>query len=157
LTEEEMQALAEHLKYSPFARGNLITRQGDESSHWLYIIIRGEAEVFLNTPDGGKRLINTLGKGSFFGEMALLTGAPRRASVIAKTDVECYRLDKEAFEEILQARPSIAEEVSHILAVRSAQLDSATQDIDASASQRDLSQSRNEILATIKRFFSLNI
>jgi len=156
MTDSELKALAERLRYSPFSRGNIITQQGDERSHWLYIIINGEADVFLGAPDGGRRLINTLGKGSFFGEMALLTGAPRRASVLAKTDVECYRLDKDAFEEILLARPSIAEEVSHILAVRTAQLDSAAQDIGAT-SQRDLSQSRGEILATIKRFFSLNI
>lgn len=156
MTDAELKSLAERLRYSPFSRGNIITQQGDERSHWLYIIINGEADVFLSTPDGGKRLINTLGKGSFFGEMALLTGAPRRASVLAKTDVECYRLDKEAFEEILLARPTIADEVSHILAVRTAQLDSAAQDIGAT-SQRDLSQSRGEILATIKRFFSLNI
>ncbi len=157
MTESELKALAERLRYSPFARGNIITRQGDDRSHWLYIIINGEAEVFLDTPEGGRRVLNTLGKGSFFGEMALLTGAPRRASVMAKTDVECYRLDKDAFEEILRARPSIAEEVSHILAVRKAQLDSAVQDMGAAAAKRDLAQSRNEILATIKRFFSLNI
>jgi len=156
MTDAELKSLAERLRYSPFSRGNIITQQGDERSHWLYIIINGEADVLLNAPDGGKRLLNTLGKGSFFGEMALLTGAPRRASVLAKTDVECYRLDKEAFEEILLARPSIADEVSHILAVRTAQLDSVAQDIGAT-SQRDLSQSRSEILATIKRFFSLNI
>ncbi len=156
MTDAELKSLAERLRYSPFSRGNIITQQGDERSHWLYIIINGEADVLLNAPDGGKRLLNTLGKGSFFGEMALLTGAPRRASVLAKTDVECYRLDKEAFEEILLARPAIADEVSHILAVRTAQLDSVAQDIGAT-SQRDLSQSRSEILATIKRFFSLNI
>ncbi len=157
MNENELRALAERLRYFPFARGNIITRQGDESSHWLYIIINGEAEVYLTTPNGGRRVINTLGKGSFFGEMALLTGAPRRASVVAKSDVECYRLDKEAFEEILLARPSIAEEISHILAVRTAQLDSAVQDIGAASAQRDLSQSRKEILATIRRFFSLTI
>ncbi len=157
MTEQELHALAELLRYSPFARGNLITRQGDESAHWLYIIINGEAEVFLAAPLGQKRLLNTLGKGDFFGEMALLTGAPRRASVLAKTDVECYRLDKDSFEEVLKVRPAIAEDVAHILAVRTAQLNTAAQDIDASAGQHDLSQSRNEILATIKRFFALNI
>lgn len=156
MTDAELKAIAERLRYVPFSRGNIITQQGDERSHWLYIIINGEADVLLETPDGSRRLLNTLGKGSFFGEMALLTGAPRRASVLAKTDVECYRLDKEAFEEILQARPSIAEEVSHILAARTAQLDSVAQSV-GTATQRDLSQSRNEILATIKRFFSLTI
>ncbi|MDD4911809.1 MAG: mechanosensitive ion channel family protein [Sideroxydans sp.] len=157
MTEAELKSIAERLRYAPFSRGNIITQQGDERSHWLYIIINGEAEVYLTTPEGERRSINVLGKGHFFGEMALLTGAPRRASVIAKTDVECYRLDKEAFEEILLARPSIADEVSHILAVRTAQLDHAVIDIGASSSQRDLSQQRSEILATIKRFFSLNI
>lgn len=155
MTEDELKALAERLHFAPFSRGNPITRQGDLQSHGLYVIIRGEAEVFLTSPGGEKRTVNVLRKGDFFGEMALLTGAPRRASVIARTDVECYRLDKEAFEQVLQARPGIAEELSHILAVRSAQLDSAMQDINSAASQPDLTQSRNEILSTIRRFFSL--
>jgi len=155
MTEDELKSLAERLRFAPFVRGNLITRQGDRQSHGLYVIIRGEAEVFLTSPGGERRVVNVLQKGDFFGEMALLTGAPRRASVLAKTDVECYRLDKEAFEEILQARPSIAEELSHILAVRTAQLDSAVQDINAVASRPDIAQSRNEILETIRRFFSL--
>ena len=46
MTDEELYALAERLRYSPFASGNIITRQG-AASHWLYIIITGEAEVYL--------------------------------------------------------------------------------------------------------------
>jgi CRP-like cAMP-binding protein len=45
--------------------------------------------------------------------MGLMTGAPRTASVIAKTNVECYRLDKEACEEVMKARPVMAEEISY--------------------------------------------
>jgi len=154
MTDEELKALAERLKYSPFAKGNIISKQGS-TAHWLYIIISGEAEVYLETPGGGRRIIRTLGKGSFFGEMGLMTGAPRTASVVAKTDVECYRVDKEMFEEILHARPSIAEEMSHILATRKAELDIALHDIDAESAQKDISKQRGEILATIKRFFGL--
>lgn len=155
MTEAELVSLAERLRYAPFSLGNIITRQGDRQSHGLYIIIRGDAEVFLTSASGERRVVNVLQKGDFFGEMALLTGAARRASVLAKTDVDCYRLDKEAFEEILLARPAIAEEVSNILAVRSAQLDTALQDIKTMVTPPDLSQSRNEILETIRRFFSL--
>lgn len=155
MTEQELKWLAEHLRFAPFAKGNQITRQGDQESHGLYILIRGEAEVYLEAASGERRILNVLHKGDFFGEMALLTGAPRRASVVALTDVECYRLDKEAFEEILRARPTIAEEVSHMLAVRTAELNSAKQDIDAAASQSSISESSSEILATIRRFFSL--
>lgn len=157
LTDVELRALAERLRYSPFAKGNIITRQGDEKSHWLYIIISGEAEVYVDLPNGKRRTVRDLGRGHFFGEMGLLTGAPRSASVIAKTDVECYRIDKEVVEELLHARPSIAEEISHILVARRAELDSALHNLDATGAHKDISQQRSEILATIKRFFSLNI
>lgn len=157
MTDEELQALAERLRYSPFAKGNVITKQGDSRSHWLYIIINGEAEVYLDAPNGVRRTLSSLGKGSFFGEMGMMTGAPRSASVLAKTDVECYRVDKDVFEEILRARPSIAEEITHILVTRRAELDTVLHDLDAQVAQKDVSQQRSELLSTIKRFFSLNI
>jgi CRP-like cAMP-binding protein/small-conductance mechanosensitive channel len=155
MTDDELKALAERLKYSPFAKGNIITKQG-ATAHWLYIIINGEADVYLETPEGEKRTLRTMGKGNFFGEMGLMTGAPRTASVVARTDVECYRVDKDMFEEILQARPGIAEEMSRILAMRKAASDSVLQDIDAQNGQKEISQQRGEILATIKRFFGLS-
>jgi CRP-like cAMP-binding protein/small-conductance mechanosensitive channel len=155
LTDDELRALAERLRYAPFAKGNVIARQGDVRSHWLYVIIKGDAEVYVDLPNGKRRTVRTLGRGDFFGEMGLLTGAPRAASVIAKSDVECYRIDKEAVDGLMHARPGIAEEVSHILVTRRAELDTAMQNLDATGAHPDLSQQRNEILATIKRFFSL--
>jgi CRP-like cAMP-binding protein len=155
LNEAELTRMAERLRYSPFAKGNIITRQGDEHSHWLYIIINGEAEVYVDLPNGKRRSVRILERGNFFGEMGLLTGAPRSASVVARSDVECYRIDKDVVEEILQARPSIADEISNLLVARRAELDAALQNLDATGAHKDLSQQRNEILATIKRFFSL--
>jgi CRP-like cAMP-binding protein/small-conductance mechanosensitive channel len=155
LNAAEFKGLAERLRYSPFAKGNVITRQGDTRSQWLYIVINGEAEVYVDAPNGKRRLVRSLGRGDFFGEMGLLTGAPRVASVVAKTDVECYRIDKDVVEELLRARPGIAEEISHILVTRRAELDAAMQNIDATGAHKDLSKQRGEILATIKRFFSL--
>jgi small-conductance mechanosensitive channel/CRP-like cAMP-binding protein len=155
LNEIELRGMAERLRYAPFAKGNIITKQGDERSHWLYIIINGEAEVFVDLANGKRRTVRALGQGSFFGEMGLLTGAPRLASVIARSDVECYRIDKEVVEEMLHARPGIAEEISHILVVRRAELDAALNNLDATGAHKDLSQQRSELLSTIKRFFSL--
>jgi CRP-like cAMP-binding protein/small-conductance mechanosensitive channel len=155
LNDAELRGLAERLRYSPFARGNIITKQGDERSHWLYIIVNGEAEVYVDLVNGKRRTVRILGRGNFFGEMGLLTGAPRSASVVAKTDVECYRIDKEVMEEILRSRPGIADEISHILVTRRAELDIALQNLDATGQHKDLSLQRSEILATIKRFFSL--
>ncbi|MGB9093057.1 MAG: mechanosensitive ion channel family protein [Gallionella sp.] len=154
MTESELRTLAEKLKYMPFARGSVITRQGATGQHWLFIIINGEVEVLVNAADGSRRSLNVLSKGSFFGEMSLMTGAPRVASVIARTDVECYRLDKEAFEEIMQARPGIADEVTHILVTRRTQLDSALL-MDETGLSGEIRNRHSEVLATIKRFFGL--
>ena len=155
MTDDELQKLAARLKYKPFAKGNVITRQGEPAQHWLFVIINGETEVCVDAPNGRKQVLNVLTKGDFFGEMSLMTGAPRAASVIARTDVECYRLDKEAFEEIMRARPSIADEVSHILVERRAQLDSVLRNMGQEPLDKVSSGQRSEVLATIKRFFGL--
>ncbi|MBI3479194.1 MAG: mechanosensitive ion channel family protein [Nitrosomonadales bacterium] len=155
MTDGELHQLASRLRYMPFAKGNVITQQGETGKHWLFIIINGETEVYLEMPNGEKRTLNVLGKGDFFGEMSLMTGAPRVASVIARTDVECYRLDKAAFEEIMRERPGIAEEISQILVERRAQLDSAMRNIGEASSHNEIHQQHNEVLTTIKRFFGL--
>ena len=154
MTDAELRKLAERLRYAPFAKGNIISRQGSVA-HWLYVIINGDAEVYLETSSGEKHLLRTMSKGNFFGEMGMMTGAPRAASVVARTDVECYRLDKKMFEEILRARPAIAEEMSSILATRRAELDSVLQYIDTEGLRTESPQRSNDILATMRRFFGL--
>ena len=114
LSDAEKQHLAEHLVNAPFARGDIITRQG-AIAHWLYIIVSGEAEAWWRTPDGDRRLLEKRGPGSVFGEIGLMTGAPRRATVIATADVEAYRLDKEGFETIIRQRPELADSLSGTL------------------------------------------
>ena len=154
MTDKELRVLAERLRYAPFAHGNVISRQG-AVAHWLYIIIHGEADIYLDANGGERHVIRTLGPGDFFGEMGMMTGAPRSASVAARTDVECYRLDKEAFEDILRARPAIAEEISSVLVTRRAELESVARQIDEKTGEKEMAQQRSEILATIRRFFGL--
>ncbi len=115
LSEAEQLELARRLVNAPFARGDILTRQG-AVAHWLYIIVSGEAEAWWQPSDGSpQRLLEKRGPGTVFGELGLMTGAPRRATVIATTDVEAYRLDKAGFEHIIRARPEIAEGISAIL------------------------------------------
>jgi small-conductance mechanosensitive channel/CRP-like cAMP-binding protein len=154
MTDVELSALAERLKYVQFAKGNMIARQG-AVAHWLYIIINGEAEVFLEAVGGERRSVNVLGRGNFFGEMGMMTGSPRSASVIARTDMECYRLDKDAFAGIMQARPALAEEIAHILVERRAELDSVLHHLDEQTRRQEKSSQHNELLETVKRFFGL--
>jgi small-conductance mechanosensitive channel/CRP-like cAMP-binding protein len=122
LTPAERDALAGHLVYAPFVAGDVITRQG-ATAHWLYLMISGAADVWVDTPTGRKQ-VGTLAAGSVFGEMGMMTGEPRRATVGARTDVTCYRLDKSGFEGIVKARPDIVEAISRVLAERETELES---------------------------------
>lgn len=153
-TEEELLAIAQRLKYALFARGDIITRQG-AVAHWLYMLIEGEAEVFLEAPDQPRRKLSTLHPGNFFGEMGLMTGAPRAATVIATKDTQCYQLDKAAFEDILRNRPALAEEISHMLVSRRFGLDSLQQDLDDDTRARQMSQQHLDTLSKIRNFFGL--
>ncbi len=123
LSDDEQRELAHRLIPAPFAKGDTLFRQG-AVAHWLYIIASGEAEAWWQPPDGGQqRLIDTRGPGSVFGELGLMTGAPRRSTVVAISDIEAYRLDKAGFEQILRARPELAEGISVILERRRSRFD----------------------------------
>lgn len=117
LSDEERTDLAQRLTPAPFAHGDVMTHQG-AIAHWLYIMVSGEAEAWWQPPEGEPRLLEKRGPGSVFGEIGLMTGAPRRATVIATSDIEAYRLDKDAFEHIIRARPELADSMSAILAKR---------------------------------------
>lgn len=153
LTQEELRLLASHLAHAPFVSGDIMTRQG-ALGDWLYILIGGEAEVWLEHDDGNRKLLTLLPAGSVFGEMGLMTGEPRRATVIAKTDADCYRLDKTGLEVIMRGRPAIAEEISRILAARDAKLTQLRRDFDAAASARKTPH-HETILGRIRDFFKL--
>jgi small-conductance mechanosensitive channel/CRP-like cAMP-binding protein len=154
LTEEERGQLAPRLLTAFFARGEAITRQGAEA-HWLYIIADGEAEVEVNM--GGKmQKVATLHAGDIFGEMGLMTGEPRAATVHALTDVTCYRLGKEAFVDVMQSRPEIAEQISMILTNRRVELDAIREQLGQAAKGERMNAMQGPMLRRIREFFGLS-
>ena len=132
-----------------------MTRQGAEA-HWLYLIVRGQAEVRVSV-DGGasSERVATLADGDFFGEMGLMTGEPRSATVVGLTDVECYRLDKDTFQAILQSRPEIAHDISAVLARRRVELEAAKGDLTDEAKRVRLRYHQGDLLHRIQNFFTL--
>jgi CRP-like cAMP-binding protein len=153
LSEEDRALLAGRLRYAPFTKGEILTRQG-AIGHWLYLVIEGEVAVRLSV-DGEERQVAQLGSGSFFGEMSLMTGEPRSATVVALSDVECYRLDKRAFQDIMQRRPELAEPIAAILAERRVQLQAVKENLSAEARQRHLNEAKVDLLEKIRTFFQL--
>ncbi len=154
LTEEERKSLASRLRSAPFARGEAMTRQGAEA-HWLYLMTGGEAEVRVSTDSNLNERVATLHAGDVFGEMGMMTGERRSATVIASTDTQCYRLDKEAFHDILQQRPEIAEDISMLLAKRRVELEAAREGLNEEAKRLRVRYHQNELLRRIKNFFTL--
>jgi small-conductance mechanosensitive channel/CRP-like cAMP-binding protein len=151
LSEEDQADVAERLQYAPFARGDVITKQGNKA-HWLYILAFGEAEVLYEPPSGAPQVIGTLHAGQFFGEMALLTGDARAATVVAKTDVECYRLDRASFQELLAGKPEIAEEIQRVMGGRRGDLDSARQAFTVAG---PAAEEEVPLVSKIRRFFGM--
>lgn len=154
LHEDERRVLAERLHVAPFTKDEVMIQQGTEG-HSLYILIRGSAEVTISTEGEGRITIATLQQGDFFGEMALMTGETRSATVVALEDVECYRLDRQGFHNVLANRPEIAEHISHVLARRRLELEAARNGLDAAASQHSMPTAQRDIIARIFQFFGL--
>jgi small-conductance mechanosensitive channel/CRP-like cAMP-binding protein len=159
LTPAEREELARHLIDAPFVAGETMTKQG-AVAHWLYILVAGRAEV--RTSVGGttngesiEKRVATIDAPGFFGEMGLMTGEPRHASVIALADAECYRLEKEALEKIIKVRPEIADEISRTLAHRMVELIAVRDGLDAEAKRSREESEQERILKRIQVFFGL--
>ena len=70
--------------------------------------------------------------------------------------MECWRLTKETFRKILEARPKIADEISHVLAAREVELASAREGLSEEAKRRRLAAERDSLLGKIQRFFGID-
>ena len=154
LTEQERLELAAALTAAPFRPGEIISRQG-EAADYLYILTRGKASVRVANASGVSSPVANLRAGDVFGEMGMMTGQPRTATVQAQTDVVCYRLDKNAFRAILQRRPEIAEAISLLLAERKLELEDVVSGLDADTRRTEVSQTQGEMLRRIRNFFLL--
>jgi small-conductance mechanosensitive channel/CRP-like cAMP-binding protein len=154
LTDAEIATLALRVQYSPFVAGETITRQGSVA-HWLYVLTSGETEVRANV-EGVSRTVAVIKAPGYFGEMGLMTGEPRAADVVAKTHVECFRLDKESFEKVLQNRPEIAQAISQTIAARKVELIATREGLDAAAKAARAAAEGKKILDSMKSFFGLS-
>jgi small-conductance mechanosensitive channel/CRP-like cAMP-binding protein len=156
LNDDETHALAAQLQPAPMAAGDVITQQGEPSDS-LYILARGGVEIFRDGEHRqGRKLLAKLAAPAFFGEMGLLTGQARTATIIAGSEVLCYRLDKSGFEAIIQARPELAEAMSRTVAARQAANDATLASLSAEARAQATGTRASELVRRIRQFFGLN-
>jgi small-conductance mechanosensitive channel/CRP-like cAMP-binding protein len=154
LSDEELKAAAAAFRHLHYSSGERIIVEGD-SGDSFFVIDRGEVEVS-KTLAGKSRVLARLMEGQFFGEMALLTGEQRSATVVAATDVDVFTLDKAGFEKILVQNPAIAVEISTILSERRDALTQARDDLAAPFAAGENAGDRSQrILTRIRSWFGI--
>ena len=104
-TREEFGAIVDKLEPMQFMAGERMIAEGDEGNA-MYLISRGGGRV-VKEIDGQEVVLDVLGEGEFFGEMSLLVGGPRSASVFATTDTEVLQLKSSDLFEVIKQFPRI--------------------------------------------------
>lgn len=116
LTPATLLQVAEEMGIQTAAAGERVLRQGD-AGHLFYLIDSGEVDVVVQTASETKTVAH-LGPGDYFGEVALIEQAPRNASIFATTPCRFFTIGKEVFERVLEASPSLDDELRQTMAAR---------------------------------------
>ena len=151
LTHEELQTLGDRLKRLHYAPGETIVHQGDSGAS-MFVILGGSVSVNFAGKSGHVEELATLEPGSFFGEMSLLTGSKRTASVIAVDEVECGELEKHDVADILTRRPELAQQISDLLEKRQTALASVREKLQ----NKPETAGKSDLLVLIQQFFDIS-
>ncbi len=147
LSVEETSMLAEAAVSHVFAPGETVIRAGDPGSS-MFVVHNGRVCVQIN--DNGKlRTVATLNEGDFFGEMALFTGEPRTANVVALEETEVLEIGHKAMKLVFDTNPDLVESLSYIIVERRQGLAARADTMDTGT------EGPAGILSAIKRFFGL--
>ncbi|HTS53236.1 MAG TPA: Crp/Fnr family transcriptional regulator [Burkholderiales bacterium] len=117
LSEEELTHLSRLARTRVYKPREIIVRKGEPADQF-FVLLRGRAKVGTPLADGSDATINVLGPGEVFGEIAILDGRPRSATVTTLEECEMAVVDKPAFNGLLASSPSIAVKLLSVLAGR---------------------------------------
>jgi CRP-like cAMP-binding protein len=148
LSDSEREQLRSVARRVIFAKGEAVVRQG-QAGHSLFVIHRGDASVTL---DGTEGEVARLRAGDVLGEMSLLTGEARTATVTALTDCDLLEIDADGFRTVVLANPSVLEQVTSVTASRRQELDRHRETHAAAPSQIEARQS---LLNRVRQFLRL--
>jgi anti-anti-sigma regulatory factor len=121
LDSSDLAVLAPYLNRREFGTGDILCREGDRADR-MWLLMKGSVSIRLRSPDkrNGRRIAGCA-TGTTVGEMAVVDGGLRSASVMADDDLVCYELECSAFERVLQDHPAIASKLLTNLARELAQ------------------------------------
>ena len=148
-TDDELERLSNSIVQWENKKNDIIIKQ-NESGDSMFIVVEGLLQVYVNSNNGEHIPVGQITPGGYFGEMSLLTGEARSATVTAETDVILFEVKQEHLKDLLKERPSMAEELGITIAKR--------RDVNLHKIEEAEDKNHNfykEVLGKIKSFFNL--
>ena len=117
LNNRQLKKMASRFIPRTYQPDEAIVTQG-QTGFGMFIITSGQAEALVELPDGSKTVVNSFGPNDFFGEVSMLDGGPRTASVIAREKTDCLVLDRVEFISLMHNDAEMATNIAISLAKR---------------------------------------
>jgi hypothetical protein len=105
-TEEELIAVMQRLDLVSFEPGDIVIAEGEPGDS-LFVLTTGAVKAFVRNPSGRQHLVREMGEGSFFGEISILSGKPRTATITCTTRCELLELNRKALDAIAAIHPRV--------------------------------------------------
>jgi CRP-like cAMP-binding protein len=153
-SDDQLDALLPRGQLTSFGRGEKLIEQGANGES-MFILVKGEANVVVRR-NGFETHVASLNSGDCFGEMSLLTGEKRSASVIAKSDCEVVEIGKPILANSLKENPELLEKISALLAQRQLENDGAIAALnDTSVVRAKQTEYQTTFIDRLRVFFEL--
>ncbi len=153
LSPEELRILARGMKRLPLSAGETIIRQGEEGDS-MFVLVEGLLGVYVEK-DGDEHRVARITPGGFFGEMSLLTGERRAATIRASSDSVLYELPHEVMGDVMARNPELADLLAGAIESRRIEADHQWQKKRADLARQSGREEHRDLLSRIKAFFSV--
>jgi CRP/FNR family transcriptional regulator, cyclic AMP receptor protein len=117
LDPEALDQLCRYAKHTTLKRGTTIVSKGDPGNS-LIVVISGTIKISVSSPDGRSAILNLIGPGEIFGEVAVLDGKARTADATANSNCEIYVIDRRDFIPFVRSQPALAMKFIELLCAR---------------------------------------
>jgi CRP-like cAMP-binding protein len=117
LEPDALDQLCRYAKHSTLKRGTTIVSKGDPGNS-LIAVVSGTVKISVSSPDGRSAILNLIGPGEIFGEVAVLDGAARTADATANTNCEIFIIDRREFIPFVRSQPALAMKFIELLCTR---------------------------------------
>ncbi|WHZ15768.1 MAG: mechanosensitive ion channel family protein [Nitrospira sp.] len=151
LDTKQIEVLAREARWESYLIGERVVRQGEPGAV-LYVIVSGQADVRLEQ-GGLSSTVTTLSSGQFFGEMSLLTGEPRSATVVAATELSVVAVGKDALMRIVEDDRRLLERIGEVVARRQAATAAAKAQLSRDAAALSAVTHTRSLIERIQSFF----